>query len=228
LPHFAEQLDNIPQSTWKWSSEGVIVLLRSRCPYESVGLKDVVIPRGTLGSVEEDTRIVRWHTNVSLFDVAVCDMQILLQQASLGLSAIKMETLQRVQKLLAFFQVVFSQLELARGRRIQSLILALVERFASSGAATAASELLAACFSCLAASLNPDNAAQLATQLHSAGVLPVFQRQQPTGSASYDSSTPVSAGLVGNVLAGVECPQGNYPLTIAWLKLVTAFVQVNF
>jgi hypothetical protein len=148
-------------------------------------------------------------------------------QASLGLSAIKVDTLQRVQKLLAFFQVVFSQLELVRGRRIQSLILALIERFASSGAATAASELLAACFSCLAASLNPDNAAQLASQLHSTGVLPVFQRQQPTGSASYDPSTAVSAGLVGNVLAGVECPQGNYPLTIAWLKLVTAFVQVS-
>ena len=80
LPHFVEQLDTVSQSMWKWTSEGVVVLLRSRCPYESVGLKDVVIPRGTLGSVEEDTNTVRWHFKVSLFDVAVSDLQILLQQ----------------------------------------------------------------------------------------------------------------------------------------------------
>ena len=131
-----------------------------------------------------------------------------------------------MQKLLSFFQLVFPHLELARGRRIQSLVLALIERFASSGAAAAASELLAACFNCLAASLNPDNSVQLASQLHSAGVLPIFQRQPAAGIATFDPSTAVTAGLVGNILAGVECPQGNYPLTTAWLKLITALVQV--
>jgi hypothetical protein len=65
-------------------------------------------------------------------------------QASLGLSAIKVDTLQRVQKLLAFFQTVSVQLDLVRGRRIQLLIMALIERFASSGAVAASSELLAA------------------------------------------------------------------------------------
>ena len=34
-------------------------------------------------------------------------------------------------------------------------------------------------------------------------------------------------GVVGTALAGKECPQGTYPITVAFLKLVNAFVKVR-
>lgn len=130
LPFYVEQLDAIPESIIKWTSGDAAVLLQTHYPYRAAGLKDVLIPRGSPGQVEGKT--VRWQARVSLFDVAVGDFQLLLQQASFGLSAIKLDTLVRVQKMLGFLELVYPQLAAAlpvQSQHIQQLIISLIERY---------------------------------------------------------------------------------------------------
>ena len=43
----------------------------------------------------------------------------------------------------------------------------------------------------------------------------------------YIKDARLSPGVVGTALAGIECTQGTYPLTGAFLKLITAFIQVH-
>lgn len=134
----------------------------------------------------------------------------------------KTDSLQRVQRILSLLELVFPELDtLSRhhAQRLQHLILSMVERFGPLYSATF--ELLAACFRCLASAVTKANAADIAGKLFSTSVLPSMER-----SLSDAATSSVLPGVVGTVLAGVECSQGFYPLTVAFVKLVDAFVQV--
>lgn len=104
-------------------------------------------------------------------------------------------------------------------QRLQHLILSMIERFGPLYNATY--ELLASCFSCLASAVTKSNAADVAGKLFSTMVLPSVERLFPE-----IANSPVVPGVVGTVLAGVECSQGFYPMTVAFVKLMDAFVQV--
>lgn len=130
LPFFVEPLDNIPESILKWTANDVVIALQSHYPYRAAGLKDVLVTRGTAGQLEG--KCIRWEVKVSLFDVAICDFQLLLQQASFGLSAIKLDTLVRVQKMLDFLELVYPELaaaQPAQAEKIQHVVLSLIERY---------------------------------------------------------------------------------------------------
>ena len=96
----------------------------------------------------------------------------------------------------------------------------MIERFGPLYNATF--ELLAACFRCLASAVTKASAADIAGKLFSTYVLPSVERVLP--DATNSSIVP---GIVGTVLAGVECSRGFYPLTVAFVKLADVFVQVN-
>ena len=137
------------------------------------------------------------------------------------MSAVKNETLNRVQQVLGFLELIFPQLDEtspACAKQFRQVILALVERFAPLSTATY--ELLATCLKCLASAITNSDASEVAGKLFSTSVLPSMERQMPNGT--------VLPGVIGTVLAGVECSQGSYPLSAAFIKLTTAFIQVIY
>lgn len=103
----------------------------------------------------------------------------------------------------------------AQAQRLRQFVLALVERFGPLAGSTY--ELLSSCLNCLAAAVTKSNACEVAGKLFGASVLPSLERQGQNGTAP---------GVIGTVLAGVECSQGLYPLTSAFVKLTTAFIKV--
>lgn len=249
LPYFMEPVDSIPESSLKWTTAGVVVLLQTHYPYKQAGCKEILIPRGAMGSL--DGKYIRWQLKINLYDVVIAEIQLLLQQvgeveinpygmlsfqisflkfilfryfqASFGLSAVKVDTLTRVQRVLGFLELIMPQLEVqypSYSQRFRQLILSIVERFGPLSSSTY--ELLASCLNCLAGSVNRANASEVAAKLFGSSVLPSMERQLPSGSVDV-----VLPGVIGTVLAGVECPQGTYPLTSAFLKLSAAFIRVN-
>ncbi len=53
-------------------------MLQTHYPYKCVGCKEVLIPRGAMGSV--DGKYIRWQVKMNLYDVAMAEIQMLLQQ----------------------------------------------------------------------------------------------------------------------------------------------------
>ena len=80
LPYFMEPIDVVPESSLKWTTAGVVVLLQTHYPYKQTlsACKDVLIPRGAMGSV--DGKYIRWQVKINLYDLAVAEIQLLLQQ----------------------------------------------------------------------------------------------------------------------------------------------------
>lgn len=118
--------------------------------------------------------------------------------------------------------MIFPQLDVLApiyAGKFRQLILSLVERFGPPYTATY--ELLASSLKCLAAAVTKSNASEIAGKLFSSSVLP--SRNLPS-----DSGNEILPGVIGIVLAGVECSQGSYPLTAAFVKLTSAFIQVAF
>lgn len=73
----------------------------------------------------------------------------------------------------------------------------------------------------------PSNAYRVASKLLSfSSILPSLDRAVRADVKELDSAR-LMPGVVGTALAGIECPQGSYPLTAAFLKLMTAFVQTE-
>lgn len=125
--------------------------------------------------------------------------------------------------MLGFLELVFPQLEASSpvyAGKFRHYILVLVERFGPLSTAT--QELLASSLKCLAAALTTSNASEVAGKLFSTSVLPSVERHLPNGIGN-----EISPGVIGIMLAGVESSQGLYPLTIAFVKLTTAFIQVK-
>lgn len=127
----------------------------------------------------------------------------------------------RVQHILGLLELIMPQLEVslpAYAQRFRHLVLALVERLAPLSGSTY--ELLASCLNCLANSITKSNALEVAGKLFSTSVLPTLERQLSTGT--------VLPGIIGSVLAGIECSQGLYPLTASFVKLTTTFIKVLY
>jgi hypothetical protein len=75
-----EPIENIPDSSLKWTTAGVVVLLQTHYPYKNVGCKEVLLPRGAMGSV--DGKYIRWQVKVNFYEVALTEIQMLLQQVN--------------------------------------------------------------------------------------------------------------------------------------------------
>lgn len=99
-------------------------------------------------------------------------------------------------------------------------------RFGTLSSST--SELLASCFSCLAATVTTSNVTEIALKVFSTSVLPCTERPLNNPDCDFETlvTIPILSGVIGSTLAGIECPQGSYPLTAGFLKLMAAFTKV--
>ena len=78
IPFFIESMDSVPEAMIKCALNNETTLLQTHYPYRSVGFKDLLIPRGVVGSIEG--KFIRWHVNTSLYVVAAAEILMLLHQ----------------------------------------------------------------------------------------------------------------------------------------------------
>ena len=133
-------------------------------------------------------------------------------------------TLARVEKILTLLELVVRELNNSLpsyGQQFQHLILSLMERSTTS-------QLLSSCFTCLSTLIRSDNVRELAARIYNTSVLPCLERPLLADcDPAVLISTGILPGIVGTALADTERPQGSYPLTAGFLKLMISFVQVR-
>jgi len=148
-----------------------------------------------------------------------CEMDVLSEQIRRGGKNVERETLDNVIEILKLLRTLLNNCEQARlthGEASLGLILSLTER--ASRLAHPPLALLAAALACLCVLAKwrvPNASTSIWETLSACDLLPKYS--SPVGD--------INAGLMGTLLAQEEVPNGEYPLTTAFLNLIVDCVK---
>ncbi|XP_062815966.1 nucleoporin NUP188 isoform X1 [Anolis carolinensis] len=187
-----------------------------------LGQTNLRIPQGTVGQVMLDDRafLVRWEYSYSSWTLFTCEIEMLLHVVS---TADVLQHCQRVKPIIDLVhKVISTDVSVADYLLpITSRIYMLLQRLTT--VISPPLDVIASCVNCLTvlASRMP---AKVWTDLHHTGFLPFVANPVSTISHMI-SAEGMNAGAYGNLLMNMEQPQGEYGVTIAFLKLLTTLVR---
>ncbi|XP_070614706.1 nucleoporin NUP188 [Erythrolamprus reginae] len=186
------------------------------------GQTNLRIPQGTKGQVMLDDRdyLVRWDYSYSSWTLFTCEIEMLLHVVS---TADVIQHCQRVKPILDLVhKVISTDVSIADCLLpITSRIYMLLHRLTT--VISPPVDIIASCVRCLTvlASRMP---AKVWTDLHHTGFLP-FVANPVSNMSHMISAEGMNAGGYGNLLMGIEQPQGEYGVTISFLNLVITLVR---
>ncbi|XP_013917047.1 PREDICTED: nucleoporin NUP188 homolog [Thamnophis sirtalis] len=186
------------------------------------GQTNLRIPQGTIGQVMLDDRayLVRWEYSYSSWTLFTCEIEMLLHVVS---TADVIQHCQRVKPIIDLVhKVISTDVSIADCLLpITSRIYMLLHRLTT--VISPPVDIIASCVKCLTvlASRMP---AKVWTDLHHTGFLP-FVANPVSNMSHLISAEGMNAGGYGNLLMGIEQPQGEYGVTISFLNLVMTLVR---
>uniref|UniRef100_A0A670ZEM3 Nucleoporin NUP188 n=1 Tax=Pseudonaja textilis TaxID=8673 RepID=A0A670ZEM3_PSETE len=186
------------------------------------GQTNLRIPQGTVGQVILDDRayLVRWEYSYSSWTLFTCEIEMLLHVVS---TADVLQHCQRVKPIIDLVhKVISTDVSIADCLLpITSRIYMLLHRLTT--VISPPVDIIASCVKCLTvlASRMP---AKVWTDLHHTGFLP-FVANPVSNMSRMISAEGMNAGGYGNLLMGIEQPQGEYGVTISFLNLVMTLVR---
>ncbi|KAK1334070.1 hypothetical protein QTO34_005070 [Cnephaeus nilssonii] len=196
--------------------------------YPLGGQTNLRIPQGTVGQVMLDDRayLVRWEYSYSSWTLFTCEIEMLLHVVS---TADVIQHCQRVKPIIDLVhKVISTDLSIADCLLpITSRIYMLLQRLTT--VISPPVDVIASCVNCLTvlAARNPqryDTKSSEQSQNVALGFLP-FMAHQVSNMSQMISAEGMSAGGYGNLLMNSEQPQGEYGVTIAFLRLITTLVK---
>ncbi|CAL1525907.1 unnamed protein product [Lymnaea stagnalis] len=232
LNRYTELLDNSNAQDLQFSGEsGVFVLQRKKYPYQN---SDFYINAGCRG-YETNTaatrphfvghKIICWDTSFNAWHMLMGEIHELLAQVSHGAGMVQTEQLLKVTMVTKLVKEVMTSdpTSVPEFSEITRLCHQLILRFAVLSPAPL--ELLAYSIQCLCLSV-PGFYPEVSHHLKQTGLLPFLSKNIDDYSEVL-SGDGVNQGLYGCVLAGTECAQGIYCVTLAVLDLVTQLVRCS-
>ncbi|KAB1279611.1 Nucleoporin NUP188-like protein [Camelus dromedarius] len=190
--------------------------------YPLGGQTNLRIPQGTVGQVMLDDRayLVRWEYSYSSWTLFTCEIEMLLHVVS---TADVIQHCQRVKPIIDLVhKVISTDLSIADCLLpITSRIYMLLQRLTT--VISPPVDVIASCVNCLTV-LAARNPAKVWTDLRHTGFLP-FVAHQVSNMSQMISAEGMNAGGYGNLLMGSEQPQGEYGVTVAFLRLITTLVK---
>nr|KAF6315077.1 nucleoporin 188 [Myotis myotis] len=190
--------------------------------YPLGGQTNLRIPQGTVGQVMLDDRayLVRWEYSYSSWTLFTCEIEMLLHVVS---TADVIQHCQRVKPIIDLVhKVISTDLSIADCLLpITSRIYMLLQRLTT--VISPPVDVIASCVNCLTV-LAARNPAKVWTDLRHTGFLP-FMAHQVSNMSQMISAEGMSAGGYGNLLMNSEQPQGEYGVTVAFLRLITTLVK---
>ncbi|KAK6481024.1 nucleoporin NUP188-like protein [Huso huso] len=187
-----------------------------------LGQTNLRMPLGTLGQVVlgEQGYMVRWDYSYSCWTLFTCEIEMLLHVVS---TADVIQHCQRVKPILDLVHKVISTDWSISDclLPITSRIYMLLQRLTS--VINPPIDVIASCVNCLTV-LAARMPAKVWADLHHTGFLP-FASSPVTSIAQSISAEGMKAGNYGNLLILIEQPQGEYAVTIAFLRLITTLVK---
>ncbi|KAK7813597.1 hypothetical protein U0070_000647 [Myodes glareolus] len=190
--------------------------------YPLGGQTNLRIPQGTVGQVMLDDRayLVRWEYSYSSWTLFTCEIEMLLHVVS---TADVIQHCQRVKPIIDLVhKVISTDLSIADCLLpITSRIYMLLQRLTT--VISPPVNVIASCVNCLTV-LAARNPAKVWTDLRHTGFLP-FVAHPVSNMTQMISAEGMNAGGYGNLLMNSEQPQGEYGVTVAFLRLVTTLVK---
>ncbi|KAB0407114.1 hypothetical protein E2I00_004270, partial [Balaenoptera physalus] len=190
--------------------------------YPLGGQTNLRIPQGTVGQVMLDDRtyLVRWEYSYSSWTLFTCEIEMLLHVVS---TADVIQHCQRVRPIIDLVhKVISTDLSIADCLLpITSRIYMLLQRLTT--VISRPVDVIASCVNCLTV-LAARNPAKVWTDLRHTGFLP-FVAHQVSNMSQMISAEGMNAGGYGNLLMNSEQPQGEYGVTVAFLRLITTLVK---
>ncbi|XP_038600945.1 nucleoporin NUP188 [Tachyglossus aculeatus] len=190
--------------------------------YPLGGQTNLRIPQGTVGQVMVDDRayLVRWEYSYSSWTLFTCEIEMLLHVVS---TADVIQHCQRVKPIIDLVhKVIATDLSIADCLLpITSRIYMLLQRLTT--VISPPVDVIASCVNCLTV-LAARNPAKVWTDLRHTGFLP-FVAHPVSSMSQMISAEGMNAGGYGNLLMNSEQPQGEYGVTIAFLRLITTLVK---
>ncbi|XP_025113317.1 LOW QUALITY PROTEIN: nucleoporin NUP188 homolog [Pomacea canaliculata] len=233
LSMYTEYLDNIQEKDLTVTHEPNVFMLNvDRKPYAA---GDLTIYRGQRGQVLDQSAVsqrlaasltgplIRWETNYNGWMLLICEVQELLRQITLGAGMVEPAQVERVTLIMELIQeVVKVDADTAEDFTIfLSLCFQVVHRF--SMLKPTPLDLLGKTMGCLmsAARYKPK---EVWHQMKQTGLLP-YLTENVDDIGEVLTGRGLHPGILGSIMAGTECPQGRYPLTLTVLTLALELVQ---
>ncbi|KAE8583088.1 hypothetical protein XENTR_v10020421 [Xenopus tropicalis] len=209
-PH--DILSHEDETLWKRQTPKVLYAL-------GLGQTNLRIPQGTIGQVMADEHgfLVRWEYSYSCWTLFTCEIEMLLHVVS---TADVIHQCQRVKPIIDLVhKVISTDLSIADCLLpITSRIYMLLQRLTT--VMNPPMDFLSSCVDCLAA-LATRMPAKVWIDLRHTGFLP-FAANPVSGHII--STEGMNAGGYGS-LFGIEQSQGEYSITLSFLRLVTTLVK---
>ncbi|KAM8934282.1 nucleoporin NUP188 [Pelodytes ibericus] len=209
-PH--DVLSHEDGTLWKRQSPKLVYAL-------GLGQTNLRIPQGTIGQViaNEQSLLVRWDFSYSSWTLFTCEIEMLLHVVS---TADVIQHCKRVKPIIDLVhKVISTDLSIADCLLpITSRIYMLLQRLTT--VMSPPMDFIASCVNCLTI-LATRMPAKVWADLHHTGFLP-FSVNPVSGQII--STEGMNAGGYGTLL-GIEQSQGEYSVTISFLRLVTTLVK---
>uniref|UniRef100_A0A3B3ZM43 Nucleoporin NUP188 n=1 Tax=Periophthalmus magnuspinnatus TaxID=409849 RepID=A0A3B3ZM43_9GOBI len=187
------------------------------------GQTNLWLPQGVLGQVlmrPEQDYVVRWDYSYSAWTLFTCEVEMLLHVVS---TADVLSHCTRVKPILDLVHKIISTDWSVSDclLPLTSRIYMLLQRLTS--VISPPVDVIASCVNCLSV-LAARLPGKVWSSLQHTGFLP-FASNALTSMAQCISAEGMKAGNYGNLLVQIEQPRGEYPVTIAFLRLITTLVK---
>ncbi|CAH1785634.1 unnamed protein product, partial [Owenia fusiformis] len=204
--------------------ESVWMLVQEKLPYNS---GHFVIPRRTCGQLFPQpgpgSPLIQWEVDYSAWDLFYCEVNLLLEQISHGTGMVSRETVAKVTSIADLAsEVMKHDIDISdQVKHLSKQFFDVVQRFIV--AATPPLDLLSSCIKSITCLL-ADNPLDTWHQMKQTGILP-FLTENFTDLLEATSGNGLNAGPYGTILAGFECTQGHYAVTLSLLDFMTHIIQ---
>ncbi|XP_069122496.1 nucleoporin NUP188-like [Argopecten irradians] len=230
LPCYTEFLDRNSVSDLHQTKDPLVwQLARNKIPYQGGTFK---IDAGTFGQClpgkreDNESPIIQWDLEYNGWELVLCEIETLLQQISLGTGMVSPMQVSRVSMAVELVGAVLGSCPEAIKElgQIIDCLYQLIHRFA--GFNPLPLDLVTSCIQCLT-SVAKKHPTQVWHSMKQTGMVP-YLMENVDNLAEVLSGQGLSAGLYGAILAGYECNQGRYPVTMAFLDFISSFIKPFF
>ncbi|XP_041368362.1 nucleoporin NUP188-like [Gigantopelta aegis] len=231
LTVYTEHLDNNSSQDLVPCGNMVFTLTRHKLPYTR---GELVIPAGVTGQVIAMTGrdggetmrgspIVQWEHTYNGWLLLLCEVQQLLHQVSQGSGMVSPIQLSHVTMTMQLVKEVMTSdpASVPEFVDITNLCYQIIQRFSILTCPPV--DLLGFTLDCLTCLVHKQPE-QVLHGLKQTGFLP-YLTESVDSLSEVLSGRSLSSGYCGSILASTECTQGRYPLTMAFLDMVSQLVQ---
>ncbi|XP_071152764.1 nucleoporin NUP188-like isoform X2 [Mytilus edulis] len=230
LLRYTEPLDrNYAADLMATKDPAIWKLARNKFPFSG---KDFKIDAGTYGQILQDSGkpeegpIIQWEVTYDGWELLICEIEDLLNQASNGTGNVPLSLVSKVTLITQFVKAMISSYPAVIDELMQitECLYQVIHRF--SRFTPVPLDLISSCIDCLkcVAKIHPK---QVWHSMKQTGLLP-YLTGNVDNYAEVVSGQEVSAGSYGQLLAGTELIQGHYPVTCSLLDLMSNLIQPFF